>query len=310
MNINLINCKKEYNLAEHTTLKIGGNAEVAYFPKIQEELKEIISFHKSKNEDISIIGAGSNLLVSSIGVKGPVIFTGGIDSCELTGDGLIKVGSGIKSALFSKFAYKYSLTGAEFLIGVPGLIGGAIYMNSGAHGQCIKDIIECADVLDIETGEIKTYCNEDLELDYRHSVIAGRKKIILGATFKLEEGNSQEIKDSMDFHVNYRAQRHPSLSEPNAGSTFRNPAEGVYVAKLLEDIGAKNWIEGGVRISPKHANFLYNFDNATSVDVSRLMLKMYNQVKEKYGYELIAELCYLGEKSEEEKEIWNHIQKH
>ncbi|NLF84342.1 MAG: UDP-N-acetylmuramate dehydrogenase [Candidatus Gastranaerophilales bacterium] len=298
--------KENYPLKEHTTLKIGGSAAEAYFPDSLEELHELKNALEDKK--ITVIGQGSNLLVSSQGVKESVIFTQNLKNYEFLDDTTIKVECGLKSAMLAKIALENSLTGVEFLIGIPGSVGGAVTMNSSAHGQAIEHVIESVEVIDLMTNEIYTLDKEQLNLSYRNSFVEKDRHLILSAVFKLEKGDPKEIADKMDFHVNYRKERHPSLAiYPNAGSTFRNPERNVYTGQLLQDMDAKGWREGGAAISDKHCNFIVNLGNATSLDVSRLMNKMYNSIKKKYGYELIAEIRYLGEPTEEEKEIWSQF---
>ncbi len=183
-------------------------------------------------------------------------------------------------------------------------------MNSSAHGQSIEDVIESADVIDLKTCEIKTLYKEDLKLSYRNSFVEKNRHLILNAVFKLKKAEQNEISERMEFHINYRKQNHPPLTEPNAGSTFRNPEPNVFVGMLFEELGAKSWKEGGVKVSEKHANFVINTGNATSLDVSRLMHRMHSGVKERYGYDLIAEIRYIGIPTKEEEEIWKNFTVH
>lgn len=300
---------KNHNLAKYTTLKIGGNAEIAYFPSTVEELILIRNFLAEHNIPITVIGAGSNLLISSKGISGGVIFTTELKNHEIKGTE-VKVDCGLKSWDLARLCCENSLSGLEFLIGIPGTVGGAVTMNSSAHGQAIEDVIKAVEILDIATGKVSNLSKSELKLSYRSSFVHKTENIILTATFRLKKDNPEEIAKRMEFHVNYRKQNHPSLSEPNSGSTFRNPARGIHVGKLLEELGAKNWREGGAKISDRHANFVINAENATSLDVSRLMYKMYNEIKTVYGHDLIAEIRYVGNMSEEEEEIWKSFQVH
>lgn len=302
--------KYDYSLAEHTTLKIGGNAEMAFFPESVQELLDVVDYLKKTGQKITVVGAGSNLLVSSLGIKGGVIMTSSLKGYEMLSSTTVKVDSGMKSTKFAKVILEQELTGLEFLVGIPGTVGGAVVMNSSAHGQAIKDTIVSADVYDLKTGELMTLDKEALNLSYRSSFVEKNRHLILSAVFELKKASSTEISEKMQWHVDYRAKNHPPLTEPNAGSTFRNPEDGVYVGKMLQELGAKGWIEGGAKISEKHANFLYNFSNATSTDVSKLMYRMYTGIKAKYGYDLIAEIRYVGEFTPEEESIWNQFQVH
>ena len=299
---------ENYSLKEHTTLKIGGNALEVYIPNKIEEIYELKQ--SLQNEKLVIIGQGSNILVSSQGVKERVILTKNLKTHTFIDETTIKVESGLKSLSLAKILLEKNLTGLEFLIGIPGAVGGAVTMNSSAHGQAIEDVIQSAEVMDLETNEIYTLQKSDLKLGYRNSFVEKNRHLILNATFKLEKGDHHKIAEKMDFHVTYRKERHPALIEPNAGSTFRNPCEGVYVGKLLQDLGAKAWKEGNAAISDKHCNFIINKGDATSLDVSRLMDRMYNSIKDEYGYDLIAEIRYIGEPTQEEEEIWAQFTVH
>lgn len=308
-----LKCKyiENYNLAAHTTFKIGGNAEIAFFPASDEEVIEAINFLKTNNKKISVIGAGSNLLVSSNGLNGGVVFTAGLKDYSINEDGTVCFNSGLKSTKVAKLLHEAEFSGLEFLIGIPGSLGGAVVMNSSAHGQSIKDVITGVDILNIETAEIEYLDKDELKLDYRSSFVEEGKHIILNAYFKLEKAEKTKIMELMQYNLSYRKNNHPPVNEANAGSTFRNPAQGIYTGKLLEELGAKgNWAEGDAIISTKHANFVTNKDKATSLDVSRLMYKMYNEIKNKYGYELIAEVRYLGDFTQEEETIWKTISAH
>ncbi|MEI7475207.1 MAG: UDP-N-acetylmuramate dehydrogenase [bacterium] len=308
-----VKCKyiEDYNVASHTTFKIGGNAEIAFFPATVEELLEVISYLKANKLKCTIIGAGSNLLVSSKGICGGVIFTTGLSEYTINKDGNVSFSSGLKSAKVAKLVFEAGFTGLEFLIGIPGSLGGAVIMNSSAHGQAIKDFITGADVLDIETCEIAHLTKEELKLDYRGSFAVNGKHLVLKAYFKLNKEDKTKIQDLMTFHVEYRQKNHPPITEANAGSTFRNPKEGVYTAKLLQELGARgSWSEGDAIISDKHGNFVTNRGNASSLDIARLMFRMFNEVKNAYGYELIAEVRNVGEFTQEEETIWKTISAH
>ncbi len=299
---------ENYSVKEHTTLKIGGNAEIAYFPASAEEIYEIKNI--TEGEKIIVIGEGSNLLVSSQGVTEKIVFMKNLKNYEFLDETTIKIECGLKSANLAKILLEKGLSGMEFMIGIPGSVGGAVTMNSSAHGQAIEDVIESAEVIDLMTGEIKILNKSDLKLSYRNSFVEKNKHLILSTIFKLKKASINEISEKMEFHLNYRKQNHPSLTESNAGSTFRNPEKGVYVGKLFQELGAKNWTEGGAKVSEKHANFLINTGNATSLDISRLMKRMHSAVKDKFGYDLIAEIRYIGIPTKEEEEIWKNFTVH
>ena len=296
--------EKDYSLKPLTTLKIGGNAENACSPTSVGNLIDAVKSAIKNGVEYTIIGAGSNLLISSQGVSGLTILTKSLKDVIQIDDEKIYALCGAKSSSFSKVAYEAGLKGAEFLIGIPGSIGGAIYMNAGAHGQNIKDIIESVKVLDINTSEIREIPVNELEFTYRSSTFMCKNYVVLSGIFQMDKGNSTDIKEKMDFHVNYRAQHHPPLSEYSAGSTFRNP-DGDYAANLLEKVGAKEYVENDkVRFSQKHANFLYNFNDASSTDVVRLMYKMWDRVYNEFGIKLHPEIRFIGKKTDEEEKLW------
>ena len=301
---------KNFSLGGYTTLKIGGEAEIAFFPSDKDQILAIKEYLYSNNKQMTVIGAGSNLLISSNGVSGGIVLTNNLDSYEFLDDDTIKVGSGVKSVKLAKLLLNHSLSGLEFLVGIPGSVGGAVTMNSSAHGQSIKDVIQCAEVLDMETGNICVLDKSLLELDYRQSFVKNNRHFILNATFCLNKDDAKAISDRMEFHLSYRTSHHPPLTEPNAGSTFRNPAPGVYIGKLLEQLDAKSWTEGGAKISSVHANFVVNTGNATSLDVSRLMDRMYGEINRNFGYKPIAEIRFIGNKTEEEEAIWKNFTVH
>ena len=299
--MNILNYEKIENLdlKSYTTLKVGGEAKLAYFPNTEQEFINIVN----NNKDVEIIGAGSNLLITSHGID-KCIITKNLKEIKQIDNNKIHVSCGVKSSTFARYAYDLSLQGAEFLIGIPGSIGGAIYMNAGAHGQNIKDIVESVTIIDTSNNSIKTLTKENIDFAYRSSIFSKNNYIVLSTIFNLQTGSKNEIKDKMDFHVNYRAKNHPPLTQYSAGSTFRNP-EGNFAANLLESVGAKQYIENNkIRFSEKHANFLYNFNEASSLDTIKLMYKMWTKVNEKYNIKLHPEIKFIGNKTEEEIYLW------
>ena len=182
-------------------------------------------------------------------------------------------------------------------------------MNAGAHCQCISDILKEAKVYNKSTKEIITFTNKDFNFGYRKSIIQNNNDlIVLDAVFELEKKDKKEILDKINSNQEFRKNKQPNLSTPNCGSVFKNPQNNS-AGKLLEDIGAKDFKIGGAKVYENHANFIINFDNATSTDVSKLIKKMYNEVKDKYQINLIPEVKFIGEMNEEEKEIWNELLK-
>ena len=301
--------EKNYDLKQCTTLRVGGYARNAVLPVSVGDMVQILKEVIRNNEEYSIIGAGSNLLVSSQGISGVAILTKTLKDIIQIEDDKIYALCGAKSSAFAKAAYDAGLKDAEFLIGIPGSIGGAIYMNAGAHGQNIKDIIDSVKVFDLKSQEILEIPAQKLNFSYRTSSFMKKHYIILSAIFKMEKGDKEKIKEKMDFHVNYRAEHHPPLNEYSAGSTFRNP-EGEYAANLLEKVGAQEYIENGkVRFSQKHANFLYNFNEASSTDVVRLMHTMWDRVYNEFNIKLHPEIRFVGNMTKEEEKLWKIMTK-
>ena len=293
-----------FELKQFTTLKIGGEAEVAYSPMSVGEMIDCIEYHHKRGEEINVVGAGSNLLISSAGVDGGVVLTHKLREVLHIDDNRIYALCGAKASAFAKVAYEAGLTGAEFMIGIPGSVGGALYMNAGAHGESLKPILESVKILNMHSYVVTEVPVKYLDFRYRNSTFMRDGNMVLSAIFKLPNGDKEKIKDRMDFHVNYRAKNHPPLSEFSAGSTFRNP-KGLYAANLLESVGAKEYIENDrVKFSSKHANFLFNFNDATSTDVVRLMHNMWKRVKDKHGVKLHPEIRFIGRKTKEEEKLW------
>ena len=308
--VNILNSISNYDIKQNTTLKIGGNALLAYLPVTVGDMVDCVEHHTKQNNEINIIGAGSNLLVASKGIDGVTILTKNLKDVIQIEDDKIYALCGAKSSAFAKIAFEASLSGAEFLVGIPGSIGGAIFMNAGAHGQSIKDIIESVKILNLKSYSITEVPVKYLQFRYRSTSFFDKENLILSAIFKLQKSEQNEIKERMDFHLNYRAQNHPPLSEYSAGSTFKNP-KGHYAANLLEKVGAKEYIENNkIRFSPKHANFLYNFNDADSTDAVRLMYNMWEKVKKEFGIKLQPEIKFIGKKTEEEEKLWSIMTKH
>ena len=211
---------------------------------------------------------------------------------------------GVKDPLLSQKVSELSLSGLEFLIGLPGTIGGAVYMNAGAHGQCIADVLVSCCLFDRVTKEIVFKQKAEMEFSYRHSILDSGRFIVLSAEFELKKAPLEEIKELMDRNLNFRKTIQPSLANPNAGSVFKNP-ENDSAGRLLEKAGAKTFDMDRVKVWDKHANFIVNKGDATSEDVLELMVKMYNAVKQMYTIELTPEQIFIGDKTEKEEELCN-----
>lgn len=283
--------KKNELLKNHTSFKIGGPADEFAEVCNEEEIKELIKYAKEKVIPYTIMGNGSNLLVSDKGVRGLVIkLAKGFDSVEVIGDKIIAK-SGILLSKLSNFALDNELSGIEFASGIPGTLGGAIYMNAGAYGGEMKDVVESVTYL--SNGEIKTAGKGDLDFGYRHSRFSNTEDIVLSAEIQLKKGDKTEIRAMMDDFKERRCSKQP-LSMPSAGSTFKRP-DGYFAGKLIEDAGLKGKSIGGAQVSEKHSGFVVNTGDAKAQDVLDLIKYIQDTVFKKFGVKLETEVKTLGE---------------
>ena len=279
-----IEVRENFDAKNLTSFKVSGLIERAYFPKNVDELIEVLKTVESP----IILGNCSNVLLSSSGIKGDVIFTQKCNAIKVDGK-KVYAECGLKGPMASNEVLKHSLSGFEFMIGFPGSIGGEVYMNASAKEQAISDHLTNAKVFDLDTKEVLILSKEELEFDYRSSICQRKNYVVLSAEFELEEKSQEEIKERMDFNLTFRKSHQPSLALPNCGSVFKNP-ENNSAGRLLDSIGAKDLTIGGAKVWENHANFIINFNSATSEDILNLMLLMYNKVKEKYDIKLNPEV--------------------
>lgn len=285
-----------FDIKKSTSFKIGGQIARMYFPTSIEEFVEI----KTKEPDAFAAGNLSNILVSSDGYDGAVICTKKMDSIKFDGN-TVFAGAGVRGTKLSKLALEKGLSGLEFMVAFPGSVGGEVFMNAGAHGQMIADVLKSAKVYCPEKGVIKL-ANADMEFSYRTSVCQKMPYSVLEAEFELTPSTTDKIQEKMNENLSFRQNKQPSLTLPNCGSTFRNP-DGDSAGRLLDAAGVKGLVSGGVHVWENHANFIINDGEGTSLDVLRLMDEMYSRVKEKFDIELKPEVRYLGGNNEEEVEI-------
>ncbi|WP_127579638.1 UDP-N-acetylmuramate dehydrogenase [Paenibacillus koleovorans] len=280
-------------LAPYTTWKIGGPADLLVIPEGKAELVETIRILHRHGVPFLPIGRGSNMLVSDKGVRGVVVKLGA-GLCDLRFEGnLAIVGGGYSLITLSVRAGKAGLTGLEFAGGIPGTVGGAVYMNAGAHGSDMSHILREAEIV-LETGEMVRLGREDLQFAYRHSVLHALPGIVTEAVLELAVGDRKEMAATLASNRERRLRTQP-LSLPCAGSTFRNP-DHTFAAKLIEEAGLKGRRVGGAEVSTLHANFIINTGDATADDVMRLMDVMQTAVYERTGISLVPEVLMVGEK--------------
>ena len=275
-------------MKKHTSFKIGGPAECIIKIKNEEQLKEILKYAKKNEIKLTIIGNGSNILVSDEGIKGIVLKIEIEKIDKEIKDNIVKltVGSGIKLGTLAQKCLKEEVTGLEFASGIPGTIGGAIRMNAGAHGSEMKDIVKSVTYIDRD-GEIHTISNEEAKFEYRKSLFSEKDYIIVETQIELKKGKNEEIKEKMTEYANYRKEKQP-IEYPSAGSTFKRGTDFI-TAKLIDECGLKGYKIGGAQISEKHAGFIINKDNATGEDIINLINLAKDKVKENNNIDLYLE---------------------
>lgn len=276
----------------HTTFKIGGPADAFVEVQNAEEIISLIKYCKQNSIPYMIMGNGSNMLVSDKGIRGVVIQVGkAMNNITIDGEA-VTAQAGVLMSTLANAILKAELSGFETLSGIPGTLGGGIYMNAGAYGGELKDVIDTVTYID-ESGEIITKPNEELDLSYRHSMFETGKYVILSAELKLKKGSYDEIKAAMQEYNKRRSDKQP-LSMPSAGSTFKRP-EGYFAGKLIQDSGLVGYSVGGAQVSEKHAGFVVNKGGATAADVLALIKHIQDTVKEKFGVCLEPEVRLIGE---------------
>lgn len=279
------------NMSEHIYFKVGGPADVLLVPNTKEQVVKTLKVCKENNIPYYVIGNGSNLLVKDGGMRGVVIKLTEINNISAENGKIIaETGALLKDV--SKKALDNNLTGLEFACGIPGSIGGAVFMNAGAYNGEIKDVIESAEVL-TQDGDIVTYNKEELNLGYRTSRVMQENAIVLSAVFALENGEHEKIKSRVDDLTEKRESKQP-LEYPSAGSTFKRP-EGYFAGKLIQDAGLKGYSIGGAAVSEKHSGFVINKGGATAKDVLDLIKHIQNEVKKQFGVDLHTEVRIIGE---------------
>lgn len=279
-------------MKKHTTFKIGGCADILCEPETVDELKDILLLARQEGIKPMVIGNGSNLLVSDKGIRGIVIKIGEKMSEVRVERERICAGAGAKMKKISNAAQQSSLTGFECLSGIPGSFGGAIYMNAGAYGTEMADVLVEACVMTAD-GELVNVKKEDMQLGYRDSIFMHRDWIIISGVIELCRGERDKIDEKIKETTLARTQKQP-IEMPSAGSVFKRP-EGYFAGKLIEDCGLKGYSIGGAMISPKHAGFIVNYDNATAQDVTDLIKYTQDKVFEQFGVKIEPEIKLTGE---------------
>ena len=294
----MVNIFENYQIKNDSTFRIGGTVSKVALPSTVDELVSLI---KTKEYEL-VLGGCSNVLFCSNTINKKIILTKNIKEFSIL-DTKVSVSCGKRGPLVAKECKDKSLTGFEFLIGFPGTFGGMICMNASAHNQAISDTFISCRVYDLKENIIKTLNKEEMCFAYRQSKISDGNYIVLDAEFELKKGNQEQIDEIMKRNIEFRKNRQPSLANGNAGSIFKNP-ENDSAGRLLDLCEMKGIKEGGAMVYENHANFIVNYNNASSLDVLTLMYKMYSNVREKYRIELKPEIKYIGDMRTEEYKLW------
>ncbi len=275
-------------MRKHTSFRIGGPAEVMAFPKTTDELRDILKVSALMDIKTAILGAGTNVLAPDAGLEGLVIcLKDCMSGIELLGNCRIRVAAGVTMTKAAVFAANNGLSGFEFAHGIPGTVGGGVYMNAGAYGGEICQICESVDVMD-RNGSLRTLTNKEMEFSYRHSVLEDTGDIVVSAVFALQEKDSAEIKETMRQLMAKRSASQP-LDLPSAGSAFKRPVGG-YAAALIDQAGLKGYRVGDAGVSEKHAGFVVNYGNATAENVLTVLHYVSDKVFLDSGIQLIPEV--------------------
>lgn len=275
-------------MSKHTSFRIGGPVEVMAFPKNAQELSELMRVADGLQIRPAILGAGTNVLAPDAGLPGLCIcLKDALDGMELLDDNRIRVMAGVTMTRAAVFAANQGLSGMEFTHGIPGTVGGGVYMNAGAYGGEICDICESVDVMDFN-GNLKTLSRDEMHFSYRHSRLEEEGGIVVSAVFRLTPNDSNEIKAKMKELQGKRSASQP-LDLPSAGSAFKRPVGG-YAAALIDQAGLKGFAVGGAAISTKHAGFAVNIGGATAADVRTLLQQVSDLVYENSGIRLEPEV--------------------
>ena len=275
-------------MAKHTSFRIGGPAEVMAFPKSTQELSDLLKNAKTLGIVPRILGAGTNVLAPDEGIQGLVIcLKDCLDGMIQLNDKAIRVMAGVTMSRAAVYAAKLGLSGLEFAHGIPGTVGGGVYMNAGAYGGEICQVCSAVEVMDIH-GDVKRYTNEEMDFSYRHSILEENGGNVISAEFILENSDPDDIRAKMKELMGKRSASQP-LDLPSAGSAFKRPVGG-YAAALIDQAGLKGYQVGGAAISTKHAGFAVNLGGATAEDVKELLAQVSDKVFENSGIRIEPEV--------------------
>ena len=281
-------------LRNYSFTKTGGNAEILVKINNEKDLQNVIEYSNENNIELTILGNGSNVLISDNGIQGIVALTSDMNDIELLEGDVISCYAGLTLKELTDFCIENSLTNLEFSCGIPGSVGGAIFMNAGAYGGEMKEVVQKVEVF-TKNGEKKIYTNEQMEFSYRHSAIQETKEIISRVYFQMKKGNKEEIVSKVEELNKMRSDKQP-LEYPSCGSVFKRP-EGYFAGKLIQDAGLQGLTVGGAQVSKKHAGFIVNIDHATATDYLAVIQHVQEVVFEQFQVRLEPEVKIIGEES-------------
>ena len=285
--------KFDEKLKNYTNFGIGGSADVLVEVKEEYQLVDLLKFNKEYGIESTILGNGTNILITDKGIRGCVIIISkNYDRISLDGN-LLKVSAGSLLSKVSKFSFKNSLTGMEEVSGIPGSVGGAVAMNAGAYGVEMKDIIKSVRLIS-KDGEILEYDNKDMDFSYRHSRVFDDDLIVSEAIFELKKDDQEKIYEKFDDFTNRRVSKQP-LDKKSAGSTFKRPV-GSYASKLIDECGLRGYKRGDCQVSEKHCGFLINNGDASFEEMINFIEEVSSIVFEKTGFKLEREVKIIGER--------------
>lgn len=297
--VGIENIEKDADMSKEVSFRAGGKADILVRPQNREQLIEVLSLLSKEDVNHLVMGNGSNLLIKDGGYRGVVvkISSAAFSDFEIlkeeNGYVYVRVGAGMLMGVLARKLTDNSLTGFEFASGIPGSLGGAVFMNAGAYDGEIKDIIVSAEVIDKDGTEIKTVDTKDMELSYRHSIFHNTGDVIISAELKFKQGNKEEIEAKMAELGKRRNEKQP-VNYPSAGSFFKRP-EGYFAGKLVQDAGLKGYTVGGAQVSELHSGFVINIGGATASDIVAVMKHCQKEVYDKFGVNLEPEVRILGE---------------
>lgn len=285
-----IEIKQDEPLMHYTYTHTGGPADWLAFPKNVEEVQTLVAYANDHQLPLTVLGNASNLIVRDGGIEGLTLILTRMNKISVSGN-RVTAQAGAAYIETTIAARDHSLTGLEFAAGIPGSIGGAIFMNAGAYGGETKEVVESATVL-LPDGTVKRLNNEELDFGYRHSSVQDNHGVVLDATFSLQPGDHDEIAAKMD-ELNVRRAAKQPLDLPSCGSVFKRPT-GYFAGKLIHDAGLQGYTAGGAQVSTKHAGFIVNIDHGTANDYVAVIHHVQQTVKEKFGVSLQTEVRIIG----------------